>query len=177
MFYVTPVLHPYEDCTSPDLPEELPISWAHCADTFAIVETPVELPPHLDVQRIRGNLEMMLESTRVYPPARALAFSGLDNSPLAWAPFAERLTKLLTYYLENQPISGFQFLRCLKDQGDSLEMDGYGGAGHFYWILAAHHDQVTWVSDYDYMIRSSPVNEFELRSGANLPAELPAPPD
>jgi hypothetical protein len=32
--------------------------------------------------------------------------------------------------------SGFRLLRCLEDQGDSPEMGGYGGVGHYYWILA-----------------------------------------
>lgn len=175
MFYRTPLQHLY-DTTAPDLPEEIPISWVHYAADFAIVETTIELPPHLNAERIVGNLEALLDSSRVYPPARALAVRSLEDSGLDWRQFTERLGKLLTSHLESQPTSKFRLLRCLKDQGDSLEMGGHGGAGHFYWVLAANQEQLTWVSSHNYLIYSAPKSEFEMSSDIELPAELQLDP-
>lgn len=173
LFYVTPVRHIY-DAAEPDLPEEIPISWVHYAANFAIVETPLELPASLNAQRIRGNLESLLASSRVYPPARSLAVIPVEDSPLPWPQFAERLEQLLTHYLAMQPTSGFRLLRCLKDQGDSLEMGGHGGVGHFYWVLASNAEQVTWVSNHDFLIYSASVHDFEIPPDITLPTELPA---
>lgn len=86
------------------------------------------------------------------------------------------MEQLLTGYFTGQGNSGFRLLRCLKDQGDTLERCGYGGVGHYYWALAADEGSITWVSDVDYLIHWAPLEEFDLPSDCKLPTALPVLP-
>ncbi|MBX3167594.1 MAG: hypothetical protein KF760_09285 [Candidatus Eremiobacteraeota bacterium] len=66
-------------------------------------------------------------------------------------------------------------MKCLKDQGDSLEMGGYGGVGRYYWALAAANGRIAWASDEDYFIHWAPLEEFDLPADIKLPENLPDP--
>lgn len=173
MFYYRSSLKTSHNVTEPDVLEDTYFCWIHYAASFAIIETwePPAAQPTLT--RITGNLAALLESTIAYPPARALAARELEISDLPWPEFASKLEQLLIAHLKDQSTSGFCLLRCLVDQGDSLEMGGYGGAGHFYWALTATDGFVSWVSANDYEVRWSRVEEFELSAQCKLPSEIP----
>jgi hypothetical protein len=119
----------------------------------------------------------LLASSHKYPPARALTAETLDGSELEWTLLAARMEQRLTQYFEGQATSGFRLLRCLEDQGDSLEMCGYGGVGHYYWVLANDGEKLTWVSDHDYLVHRAPMSDFEVPDGCNLPTCMPPAPD
>ncbi|MFN8613917.1 MAG: hypothetical protein U0931_40665 [Vulcanimicrobiota bacterium] len=139
---------------------------------LAIIEIPVDadVPACPGLERIEGKLEALLASSHKYPPARALAAEALEGSKLEWPALADRMEQLLTHYFESQATSGSRLLKCLEDQGDSLEMCGYGGVGHYYWVLASDGEKLTWVSDHDYMVHRAPIAEFEVPEGCRLPA-------
>jgi len=44
-------------------------------------------------------------------------------------------------------------------------MGGYGGVGHYYWVLASDGEKVTWLSDHDYGVHLAPIAEFEVPAG------------
>ncbi|MCW5868909.1 MAG: hypothetical protein KIS61_16720 [Candidatus Eremiobacteraeota bacterium] len=155
--------------------DEVPISWTLYAANFVIIETSVWLPEAEGVVNITGDLESLLASTVAYPPARALACRGLEDSDLSWPEFAQQLEEGLRNYIESQATSGFRLLRCLKDQGASLDMGGYGGVGRYYWALAANEETVDWVSDHTYEVFWSHIGEFEVPAGCVLSPELPGP--
>lgn len=175
-FYRTSLRRIY-NCTEPDIPEGTSFSWAFYAADLAIIESPAHLPVSASIQRIEGRLEALLASSHKYPPARALTAETLDGSELEWPLLAARMQQLLTQYFEGQATAGFRLLRCLEDQGDSLDMCGYGGVGHYYWVLANDGEKLTWVSDHDYLVHRAPVSEFEVPDGCNLPTRIPPAPD
>jgi hypothetical protein len=177
-FYRTSLRRIY-NCTEPDIPEGTPFSWAFYAAELALIEIPVhvDVPAYPGFERIQGKLEALLASSHKYPPARALAAEALEGSQLEWPALADRMEQLLTHYFESQATSGSRLLKCLEDQGDSLEMCGYGGVGHYYWVLASDGEELTWVSDHDYMVHRAPIAEFEVPAGCELPSALLPVPD
>ena len=176
-FYRTSLRRIY-NCTEPDIPQDTPFSWVFYAAELAIIEIPafadVSIVPGLE--RIQGNLEALLASSCKYPPALALVAEALEQSQLEWPALAARMERLLTHYFEGQATSGFRLLRCLKDQGDSLEMGGYGGVGHFYWALAVADGRIAWASDVDFFIHWAPIEEFGVPPDCVIPEALPAAP-
>ena len=153
----------------PDIPASVIV---YAAD-FVVIATSTWLPEVEGIEKIRGDLEALLASTVCYPPARALAIRGLEDTDLPWLEFADQFEQRLKKYLTTQPTSGFQLLRCLQNQGDSLEMGGYGGAGHYYWVLAANEETVDWVSDQTYEVHWAHIGEFEVPADHTLPSDLP----
>ena len=170
-FYRTSLRRIY-NCTEPDIPEGTPFSWVCYAANLAIIEIPANESLTAELEMVKGKLGALLASSHKYPPARALAAEALEGSELEWPALAERMEGLLTFYFEDQATSGFRLLRCLQDQGDSLEMCGYGGVGHYYWVLASDGEKLTWVSDHDYLVHRAPIEEFEIPPGCDLPPSL-----
>ncbi|MBS2033872.1 hypothetical protein JST97_02740 [bacterium] len=177
-FYRTSLRRIY-NCTEPAIPEGTPFSWVFYAAELAIIEIPADADvPHCPgLERIEGKLEALLASSHKYPPARALAAEALEESQLEWPALAARMERLLTHYFKGQAASGFRLLKCLEDQGDSLEMGGYGGVGHYYWVLASDGEKLTWVSDHLYGVHRAPIAEFEVPEGCRLPACVAPVPD
>lgn len=134
------------------------------------------MPAYPGLERIESKLEALLASSHKHPPARALAAEALEESALEWLALADRMAQLLTHYFEGQATSGFRLLKCLEDQGDSLEMCGYGGVGHYYQVLASDGEELTWVSDHDYLVHRALIGEFEIPEGCILPSCLPTVP-
>ena len=95
-FYRTPITRSPEQGTRPDTPD-IPIWWTLYAADFVLIESPVWLPEVEGIEKIRGDLEAMLASTVVYPPARALASRGLEDSGLPWPEFADELERRLRW--------------------------------------------------------------------------------
>jgi len=171
-FYRTPIIRSPEQGTRPDTPD-IPIRWTLYAAGFVLIESSAWLPEVEGIEKIRGDLAAMLGSTAAYPPARALASRGLEDSDLSWPAFADELERRLRRHLTDQAKSGYRLLRCLKNQGASMEMGGYGGIGHYYWALAIDDGKVYWVSDGHYEVFWSPIEEFDIPAGCTLPADLP----
>ena len=168
-FYRTSLRQIY-NCTEPDIPEGTPFSWVFYAAELAIIEIPAyaDVPVCPGLERIKGKLEALLASSHKYPPARALAAEALEESQLEWPALAARMERLLTHYFESQATTGFRLLKCLEDQGDSLENCGYGGVGQYYWVLASVGEKLTWASDHDYQIYWALIGEFEVPDGCDV---------
>lgn len=144
----------------PDLPETVQdyiCIWSNWDCPWAIFEVDIDEPePQLSL--VSEDLETLLDSAQIYPPALALALYELEQeTPANRSGFDVRFCALLRQLLRNQGQDPYILLETKED-----EM-GYLQKGEFVWAIRyfPETNEISWVSD-DYQIYTNPAKDFEV---------------
>ena len=111
---------------------------------------------------VSGELEVLLESSKKFPPALALARDRVSDKFSGREPTQEEfiavLANSLQYHLSRQAMFNYFLAPALNDEL------GYLCKGEWYWVLGKSQsdtEKVRWVST-DFFVYCNPIADFDL---------------
>lgn len=150
-------------------PEDVP--WALLAEfsdqsPLAIIDydPPDDGPLPGNLHPVAAELDVLLWSSKGYPPALALARNGVrrrhhellqDGLPVDSDAFQRELATLLRHHLDSQPTAPYRLAESMHG------ICGYLEQGAYYWLVAfePQENRVWWVSE-DYYVYQDDIEFF-----------------